>query len=363
MTQELEGDDNTPIDLAAELAGHIQSDTPAENQPPPAVSQDEHVVASEPATQAPAASTAAPATDTAATIAPETTPSTLARDAFAAKTGLDVSKYKSDEDFFLGFANLARAMGERSEAAQLGRWVQENPQEALARLQERFGQPAAPATTTAQPTTTKPSDALPEWNPAWRPLLRKDENGRTTVVEGADPRYAAAYDAYMERAEKLLFNPVEALKPELDRVRQQAKEEALAEFQRMQTEQTHRSTAQQTYNRAMELLTSNADKLFEGGDPNGSPTPLGQSYQQFLMHVAKADMTPEERHQYAWERANFELQKQATAAKPSPKAHAAAINRPRVAAPQPTTEEFGDNETLEQAFQRMNAAGVSVFTE
>lgn len=191
-----------------------------------------------------------------------------------ANYGEDFSgKYQSDAELLKGLVHAAKKIGERDEHAQLGRWIQERPAEALAWLQSQI-QPQ-------QPQQQQASDR-PDYDPDWERQIETDEHGRAIGVKpGSDPNIAVKYNRALDyarrRQQELIFQPEKALEPLLSQARQQAVQEARQQWEQ---EFNARYGQQAVYQEAQQVLEGNKSWLFVEGNPGKGLTPAGRVYKE-----------------------------------------------------------------------------------
>ena len=109
--------------------------------------------------------------------------------------GLDLSKYKSRDEALKGLLHAARLVGQRNELAEYGKFVTQDPQRALAWLQEQVGEqdptPAQPAGEVKKPEPADDFERLiaqrPDYDPEWENDLEPQEDGTYKERPGAEP--------------------------------------------------------------------------------------------------------------------------------------------------------------------------------
>jgi len=130
----------------------------------------------------------------------------------------------------------------------------------------------------------------PEWNPSWRGLVTKDDQGNLVAVPGAPPDVVpkvAAYDAYRrEFADKLLSNPEETLKPFVQDVAQQIAQEMLTQNLGQLQEHTYAQNFVQQHSSWLHSRDASGNVL---RDPVTGRPALSEAGRAFRDYVAEAE--------------------------------------------------------------------------
>lgn len=357
-------DDDFEGDLTTELLKGL------ENPPAPDASADTEPTADP--TEA-AADPAEPAVDpavptpVAAPAPPVPVAAVNARERFKELTGYDApSKYKTDDDFYRSVGELNRTLGERSEDAELGRWLRANPKTALERLQQEYGQPPQPV---APPAPA--AEGPPEFDPAWEyQLFRTDpQTGQRQLVESPDPdvlaKYKRASEYAIARQRELILDPEKALRPVLEKFQQTAVEKAIEQIRKEAGERDAVRQREQLTQHTWGLLESSKELLFEGGDMQAAqPTQLGQWYMHFLDQAKGWQTSPDERHSYALGMARLKVvgeQPTAPAASsPGTPKLTPPARKPNTPLPPTggTSDDWPEGQTLEQALGGLAERGL-----
>lgn len=217
-------------------------------------------------------------------VTPEPTPEPTVEDSrhkFQKITGYDVaSKYKSEDEFLASVGELQKVLGRRNDEAELGRWVRENPQEALKLLTEQYGAKEAKAVVAqAQAAPEAKSDQPPEYDPNWRYMVEMDEaTGQLKSKAGFPPeiadKFTKASQWIEQRQREVLFNPDKLLEPRLEKIKEEAKQAALEEFRKEFAQRDAQSYQGYVQNHLNTLISKDESLLLN----QGQLTPLGQAY-------------------------------------------------------------------------------------
>jgi hypothetical protein len=270
--------------------------------------------------------------------------------------GIDFStKYRDEEALVEGLANLTRKIGERNEYAELGRFVQERPAEALAWIQSQLqqSQGSAPAPQQQPPQTTPAQQAevikllKTEYDPEWLNQVEYDEQGNLVAKPGAEPgivpKLIKAQREMRKLQERLLTDPLGTLKPVIEA----ATKDVIARAERAEQavrELEARIVNQDSYDIAQSIIEQDKDWMFINGEikPNNF-TKAGRLYAEALIEEGRA--TPDDLIGAAarakervlgriWLETVQQKQKAAAGTKQQPPANkAAAVRKPQQAPP------------------------------
>jgi hypothetical protein len=219
--------------------------------------------------------------------------------------GIDFStKYRDEEALVEGLANLARKIGERNEYAELGRFVQERPAEALAwiqsQLQQSQGSPPAAQQQPPQTTSAQQAEVIKllktEYDPEWLNQVEYDEQGNLVAKPGAEPgivpKLLKAQREMRKLQERLLTDPLGTLKPVIEA----ATKDIIARAERAEQavrELEARIVNQDSYDIAQSIIEQDKDWMFINGEikPNNF-TKAGRLYAEALIEEGRA--TPDD---------------------------------------------------------------------
>lgn len=208
----------------------------------------------------------------------------------AKEKGFDVDKYQDADAFLDGVVNLVSKLGEKDQLAVYGRQMLEDPLAVYKHLEDALVKSGKlPSKEATKEVAPKPRTDRPEFKEEW---IDQVFNPDGTVKENADKtilRKVATWQEWSAKEQRrLLSNPAEYLKPELEgEVRRLASEIAAQELAKFKQE--HRQEEQYTEAQYRELME--ARELFaqdehwvfvDPADKTKGLTPAGKAYKKWV---------------------------------------------------------------------------------
>jgi len=256
------------------------------------------------------------------------------------------SKYPDDLTAVEGLVNAHRKLSERDEDAAYGREMRQYEQDFQQYLAWRQQQQAQ-----AQPPSQPGTQEKPEFDPNWRYMVTRDEQGNLVPVPGAPAdvvqKLQRAQEYIQTRIQDLIFNQ-EPVPPEhvIAQAQQAAQQVAMSTIQQQIAEQQAHSEMQQ-------FATENREWLFVDGDPNKGPTAalrqLEGVWPQFAPGIQNGQYTPRQAIELAMNVVRG-MQPAPQTVEPKPQAkHKPGVAKPPAPGPD---DEIPEGETLEESLLR-----------
>lgn len=272
------------------------------------------------------------------------------------KAGVDFSgKYRSDEEFAKGVANMNKLLGQRQAEADVVRIARENPRVFLKAL--LAANPDLEAEFAPKPPQPKQDDPPTDFDPAWAKALK--------FTDEAPEEIKRQVTAYLQTKQAAQNPVVRELQGQIARLSQTV--EALTKQNGSSvTEEVRAILAQRDAIQAgQEWVAKEADWLFQKG-PDGKPlwdkpSADGLLFKQYAMELMaeRPDIPQDTIVELA--KLKVDAQKLRQPAPPKPNAKVA-VNSPRPAAkPTPDIPEWDDDSDFSgNLAKRLKAAGIDM---